>query len=512
MSNLKTNAAWHYHNGTKHPGGDLLNPLHSFNPLRQPLPFKVYNSIDPVPLPLEKSSLHVPALVALSSDGARATVDATPDVGILSRVLYFSAGITKRIKYRWGEMLFRAAACTGALYHIELYVVCGDLPGLDAGVYHFGPQDLSLRRLREGDHRRFLVDAAGVEPSVASAPAIVVYTDIFWHNAVKYQAREYRHAFWDSGTILSHSLAMASAHGLPSRVVAGFVDAEVNRLLGLDTRREVAVALLPLGLTSDGLPTSAPDVGPLSLDTAPVSGRGLEFPAILDMHRASSLATEDEVAAWRNGALPTNQTTLSGRLFPLRPVDESQIPPDSLESVILRRGSTRRFSRDSMTFEELSTVLQRAMRGIPADFLASAAGSALSHPYLIVNAVDGLGPGAYLYHRDREALELLKEGNFRREAGHLGLDQALAADASFDIFFLADLHAVLASLGNRGYRAAQLDASVTAGRVYLAAYAQRLGASGLTFYDDEVTDFFSPHANGRSVMFLVAVGKRVKRP
>ena len=42
--------------------------------------------------------------------------------------------------------------------------------------------------------------------------------------------------------------------------------------------------------------------------------------------------------------------------------------------------------------------------------------------------------------------------------------------------------------------------------MYLAAYAQRFGATGLTFFDDEVTEFFSPHAAGKSVMFLVALG------
>ena len=89
--------------------------------------------------------------------------------------------------------------------------------------------------------------------------------------------------------------------------------------------------------------------------------------------------------------------------------------------------------------------------------------------------------------------------------------QDLAANASVALFFLTNLELVLRRFGNRGYRAAQLDASVAAGRIYLAAYAQRLGASGLTFYDDEVTGFFSPHAEGKSVMFLVALGKRARR-
>jgi hypothetical protein len=34
-----------------------------------------------------------------------------------------------------------------------------------------------------------------------------------------------------------------------------------------------------------------------------------------------------------------------------------------------------------------------------------------------------------------------------------------------------------------------------------------LGASGLTFFDDDVTRFFAPHAADKSVMFLVALGK-----
>jgi nitroreductase len=66
---------------------------------------------------------------------------------------------------------------------------------------------------------------------------------------------------------------------------------------------------------------------------------------------------------------------------------------------------------------------------------------------------------------------------------------------------------VLGRFGNRGYRAAQLEAGLIGGKLYLAAYAQRLGASGLTFFDDDVTRFFAPHAGDKSVMFLVALGK-----
>ena len=89
------------------------------------------------------------------------------------------------------------------------------------------------------------------------------------------------------------------------------------------------------------------------------------------------------------------------------------------------------------------------MQAIPADFLAPV-GMHLNHLYLIVHAVEDLRPGAYVLHRDLWALELLKEGDFRAEAGYLGLEQDLPADASATIFFLADLNAILQSIWQSG--------------------------------------------------------------
>ncbi len=121
-------------------------------------------------------------------------------------------------------------------------------------------------------------------------------------------------------------------------------------------------------------------------------------------------------------------------------------------------------------------------------------------------AVESLAPGTYYYQREERSLELLREGDFRTIAGRLDLGQALAGDAAVNVYSFCSLPVVLGHLGNRGYRAAQLEGGITGGRMYLAAYAQGFGATGLTFFDDEVTEFFSPHAAGKSVMFLVALG------
>ncbi len=508
MNNKELEATWDYHNRTKHSPQSVRSSGHFMDWDNQPLLFKIYSTLQPTLLPQELSPSSVSALAALSALPEWKEVS-IPDLRTVARILFFSAGITRRRKYPGGEVFFRAASCTGALYHIDLYLVCGDLPGLEAGVYHFDVQDFSLRKLRSGDYREILVRASAAEPAVTAAPAVIVCADTFWRNTWKYQARAYRHSFWDSGTILANLLAVAAAHRVPAKLVLGFVDEEVNRLLDLDREREATLSLVPFGHTEESI-SHAPEPAPLSLETVPLSREEVTYPAIQRMHQASCLANEEEVAAWRGRTPVVSPPEPSGSLFSLETGIEGEAPGDSLEQVILRRGSTRQFAREPISFKQFSRILQSATRGIPADFL-DPPGSFLNTLYVIALAVDGLPKGAYVYHRDRELLELLKEGDFRREGGFLGLEQDLPADASVDIFFLADLGPILERYGNRGYRAAELEAGIIGGKLYLAAYAERLGATGLTFYDDEVTDFFSPHAAGKSVMFLMSLGRSVRR-
>ena len=521
MKNQEIDAAWKYHNGTKHSDQSIRANRHYLDWQNQPMPFKIYTQLDPIPLPQHLSSSGMPALQSLAAPGAPQAQVALKSQ-FLAETLFLSAGITKRRSYPGGEILFRAAACTGALYHIDLYLVCGDLDSLDAGVYQFSPQDFSLCRLRAGDHRSVLAEASGDERSIVNAPCVIVSASTFWRNAWKYQSRAYRHCYWDNGTILANLLAAAAARKIPAKLVLGFVDAAVNELLGFDSRREAPLSLIGLGHASPRrMDLSPPIIEPATFETKPLSRTEVDYPAMRAMHEASSLESAEEVKTWREGAEREESGTKAegkgikdkgagSHLIPLQPLRDEELPRDSIEEVIMRRGSTREFARESITLAQLSTMLDRVTRGIEADFLGPSAPS-LNDIYLIVHAVEDLPAGAYVYRRRERAVELLKEGDFRRDAGYLGLGQEIPADASVNVYFLADLNRALGRFGNRGYRAAQLEAAIMGGKIYLAAYAQRLGASGLTFFDDDVTDFFSPDAAGKSVMFLIAVGKSAKR-
>jgi SagB-type dehydrogenase family enzyme len=511
MKNRDIQAAWRYHDGTKHSYWSIRNNPHFLDWANRPQPFRIYPNIEPLPLPRDVPQTGVAALSAISEPLPSSRADSVPDLQDLARILYFSAGITKHRKSPGGEVYFRAAACTGALYEIELYVVTGGLAGLDAGVYHFNPADVSLRLLRKGDFRRNLAQATAMEPAVAHAPATIICTGTYWRNAWKYQARTYRHFGWDNGTLLANMLAVSKASGLPAEIVIGFVDDEVNRLLDLDTRREVSLCLVPIGRKSESSPPGQREVPALGLKTIPLSEHEVEYPAMLETHDASSLESAEEVAQWRGKHSVFPSCAPAGEAVHLYPMPEEQQPKDTIEQVILRRGSTRAFDKTaSITLAQLSTIFDCATRGLPGDFLEPP-GAQLNDLYLIVHSVQGLKPGAYFFRREQNTLELLKAGEFRAEAHHLGLEQELPADACVDIFFLADLKRILEGYGNRGYRAVQLEAGAIGGRMYLAAYAQRLGATGLTFFDDDVINFFSPHAKGKSAIFLLAIGKPLKR-
>lgn len=510
MPNGDSAAAWRYHNATKHSVASLRAHQHFLDWRIKPLPFKVYPQLEPLPLPRQLPPSSMPALTALAvrevpTGGAPQIMD----IQHVARLLHFAAGITRKKVLPDGEEYhFRAAACTGALYHIDLYVVCGDLPGLPSGVYHFGPHNFALHQLRAGDHRGVLVDATGDEPAVAHAPVIIACASTYWRNAWKYQARTYRHCFWDSGTMLANLLAVAAADGVPTRVVCGFVDQTISVVLGLDPQREAPLALIAAGHAPSPTPARAARLSPITAVTLPLSAAEVDYPAIREMHAASALGAPDAVAAWRAAAAAAHsppialQPAASATRFPLRSLDVPRLPVEPIDTVILRRGSARRFAHLPISFEALSTILQSSTGAVASDV-----GDASSDLYLIANAVDGLPQGTYVYHRERQVLEQLRAGDFRREAGFLGLGQELPADAAVNIYLLCNLEPLLARCGNRGYRVAQLGAAITGGKLYLAAYALRLGATGLTFFDDDVTQLFSPHAAGKSVMFLMAIGR-----
>jgi SagB-type dehydrogenase family enzyme len=449
--NWDTAAARRYHEGTKHTFESVRRGARLLDWDNRPHPFKEYAELKPVALPEDDD---------------------------LSWLLRWGAGVVRTRGLGADVYHFRTYSSAGALYPVEVYVASA------TGLHHFHPLENALRPLRGEDVRGVLADAA-VDESLAGADTVLVLTGTLWRTAWKYEARGYRHLYWDAGTMLANFLELAAYVDQDARILTGFLDDPVNHVLGVDGEREAALALLALGSAAPA--PAANDLPPLDLRSAPLSRRELAYPEALALHAASRLVSPAEVHRYRGDFSPPRATGSLG------------LARTDLERVLRRRGSVRDFRLDPVPVQELAAILAYAASDIPLDVPPRA------DTYLIANAVDGLAPGAYRF-APPETFELLREGEFRREAGYLALEQALGARAAATIFFLADLDEALAAHGNRAYRALQLEGGIRGGRVYLCAFARGLGATASTFYDDEVTAFFAP-GMAKAPLLCAAVGR-----
>ena len=429
------------------------------------------------------------------------------DISNLAEILFYCGGLTREVNSPIGKYYMRAAPATGALYPIELYVICQDINGLNAGIYHFSPKNFGLTQLRSGDYRRELAKISGKSDEILNSPAIIVFTSIAWRNSWKYQARSYRHWFWDSGVMAANLLATTISEGLRSSIIIGFRDDEVNNLLGLTFGKEAAIAISPIGIgLGEQSSISIEKIPSINLETTP-STEEVDFPEIWDAHRESSLSNENEVELWNNTEeIAERSLDIKGNSS--HPLHQNIYQPNNqphLDRVILQRGSTRRFRQKPITYNDLSDIIISSTKGIPMDFLKKR-GSSIIETYLIINSVENLHSGAYFFDRLTGSLILIKRGEFRNNSGYLCLEQPLFSSASVVFFLMADLQKITDNYGNRGYRAAQFEAGVIAGKIYISAYSSGIGASGSTFYDDAVSNFFLPYSEGRDTMIAIGIG------
>ena len=493
MANDYIDASRLYHEVTKHSYTSVRTAMHRLDWENRPMPYKVYPLVASLALPRDIALTPMQTLDAIAAETPK---DLSTPISVenLTRIFFSCDGLTKHRRVDGMDYHFRAAPSAGALYPIEIYLAAGDVEGVEAGLYHFSPADLKLRGLRRGDWRELIAHAAADRPSLREARAIVMLSAIFWRSTWKYRARGYRYCFWDAGTMLSNLLAAAAADSIPAEVVTAFADPQLEELLGIDGDREAMVAVIPLG--AGAKPSqSSPEVTPFPFESVPLSSEQVDYEDLRKMQRESRLISLSEVAAIADvsnsyGHDPAND------LLRFEPASDSL----GLGETILRRGSTRVFAQEPIEASELQSIMMASSASLRSDF------PSIVETYLIVNAVSGMAPGAYYFDRTSGGFELLRQDNFRGEAGYLCLEQPLGMDCSALIVYMANLDGALKALGNRGYRDAHLEAGVMGGRAYLAAYALGRGATGLTFYDDDTTRFFEPHAAGKSPILMVAIG------
>jgi SagB-type dehydrogenase family enzyme len=523
-----------YHERSKRGPSDFENVELERDFETMPRPFETYRDRPKVSLSDVRAPV-LPAVSAIAETGPDPLADADQtardpiDAATVASLCYYAAGIKAERSHPIDAvdhpMYYRMASCTGNLHHIETYVVCTGLDGLDAGVYRFDPVTFSLDVLRDGDFRGVLAEAAGEETGVADAPVTLALTTEWWRNAWKYSDRTYRHAFWDSGTVLSHLLGTAHAFDLPASVVAGFDDQTVADLLGIDPGTEAPLELVPVG---EGAPADyTPEVDSIDSATGPHSDHDRSHDLPHEAWATSALSDGEAASAWRDRvreALPVGKVAAGdgvaqeekpseggdaagadGERVPLDPVDYETEVARPLSATVRRRRSAREYADEPVSRRKFATILDRALRGVPLAVSPEDA-LALTDAYVAVSNVEGIEAGVYRYLPRESALERIADAD-RQEIQHAAMAQSPAGEAAVNVYLVTDVGRVAGELGDRGYRLAQLEASVALGRLYLATDAHRnVGGRGLTFYDDAVTDLLTPRAADQTPMTTFVFG------
>jgi SagB-type dehydrogenase family enzyme len=167
----------------------------------------------------------------------------------------------------------------------------------------------------------------------------------------------------------------------------------------------------------------------------------------------------------------------------------------SVERAIKERRTIRAFRADSLSITQLSQLLWAAQGITDAHrgFRAAPSAGAL-YPldvYVVVGkgGVEVLGPGVYRYRAANHSLEVVVQGDRRKDVAHAALTQMWIAAAPIIFVITAEYERTTSKYGERGVRYAHIEVGHVGENIFLQAGALGLGAGIVgAFRDASVAD------------------------
>ncbi|MBA3707905.1 MAG: SagB/ThcOx family dehydrogenase [Planctomycetes bacterium] len=522
-----------YHNQTKyapetignHPGLDWE---------RQPIPYKLYDSLTPVALapflPFDPN----PFTGKPRGPESELATDGRVDLAVISRWLFATYGITGVIPNEARPTYLRAAPSAGGLYPAEIYLVVRELAGCEPGLYGYDPRRHHLVPLwNDAAVAGHLAAACYHDAAVAAAPVALVVTGVFERSRWRYGERAYRRILLDSGHLIGNACLMAPALGLRVHLTAAFCDGLFDEVLRIDPAEEGTLAVIALNAAGkverphwSALPSGAAfDASPAAkiqdsdADADADAAEADPSPLLHALHRASRLPHERPRVVGSGDAgegLEARYGWTSGASLvedvPNREAARWPLAQDPFQA-ILRRRSTRRFQRGTMTRAQLARILAAAYA---PETVGLGEQPSLDRGHLMtfvaVLAVEGFAPGVYYLAPHGLELRLVRPGCDPETVQYLCLGQELGGDATAVVFHTADLADAVRAYGDRAYRYLHLDAGMIGERLDLAAISEGCGASGIGgFFDDQVTDLLGIPRE-QAVVYITTLGLPAQSP
>ncbi len=144
-----------------------------------------------------------------------------------------------------GRNLYRRTApSAGATYPLELYLVSGEIEGLEMGLYHYLVSRHSLEKIKEEDLRKRLCRAALEQRVIERAPATLIIAADYPRTTGHYGQRGVRYVHMEVGHIGQNIALQAVALDLGTVMIGAFQDKDIKEILGIE---EEPLYLIPVG-------------------------------------------------------------------------------------------------------------------------------------------------------------------------------------------------------------------------------------------------------------------------
>jgi len=171
----------------------------------------------------------------------------------ISQILWAAYGITQEMSspsfLRGG---FKTAPSAGALYPLEIYIVAGNINGLDQGIYKYLPEGHQLMKTYDQDVRDDLAEAASNQDFIAQAPASLFYAAVYSRTTEKYGNRgEERYVCMDLGHSAQNVCLQVVAMNLGTCPVGAFDDRMVRNVMMIPNNEE-PLYIMPIGYPTGG--------------------------------------------------------------------------------------------------------------------------------------------------------------------------------------------------------------------------------------------------------------------
>jgi SagB-type dehydrogenase family enzyme len=165
----------------------------------------------------------------------------------ISQILWAANGISGASDHTQNDKKSRTAPSAGATYPLELYLLAGNITGIDPGVYRHNPSGHSLIRLIDRDIKTEMASAALNQDMIETAPACLFFTAVFNRSTMVYGRRgSERYVCMDLGHAAQNVYLQAEALYLGTCAIGAFNDLAVTRLMRLP-HNETPLYIMPVG-------------------------------------------------------------------------------------------------------------------------------------------------------------------------------------------------------------------------------------------------------------------------